>query len=408
MAAQKDAPIPSWFRRISVAGRAVPRFFQESARRDEHLESIPLLINANTRAEVNQAKTFGCKCLSYIALRDLFVTEQGSTPANPHRRVKWDKRRPGMLLLDTNGRLVNTFMDGSKRMNRYLTCANTAAYCDAAMQLVKKTMDMGTDGLFIDNAGARQECYGHNIAVGYSEKYRTVIAAAPGERPSDPEIGKLSVHEHLHPGLDQNSAFARLLRAVLQRVGTYGKDKIVVVNGMTFIGCADGAMWESFVCSWAWKGKRLAHWAEAKQRARELKAQLDAGKRIIALTYLRNTATTIKDDAYFCYAAARMLDFIWTDCQTMGKNEANRLYAIDLGEPQTPLRTTSGMEYRIFEGGLLALNAGPHTIKAGLRLGPLSGRRTFEDTYAKTRIQADRRALPVDLPPESGRVYLCE
>ena len=82
-------------------------------------------------------------------------------------RIPYSNTYPEILLINKEGRFVNTLMDNSYRMNRYLVCSNNPTYIKKAIECVKRIMDIGSDGLFIDNVnGCKEECYGENLHVG--------------------------------------------------------------------------------------------------------------------------------------------------------------------------------------------------------------------------------------------------
>ena len=64
-------------------------------------------------------------------------------------------QHPEILLKDADGKWVHLPMDGSDRIFRFLTCANSPGYWKLSLAYVKKMMDWGADGIFIDNVGAR-------------------------------------------------------------------------------------------------------------------------------------------------------------------------------------------------------------------------------------------------------------
>jgi hypothetical protein len=406
MIEQEVLSIPDWYKKRSVAGSLWRIQLNKKYLQEYGLGSNILLINANTRELVEKAHKLGFKCITYVAFMDVYVTD-GGDGTNWHQRVVYDNRKPGMLLLDKNGRPVNTFMDHTKRMNRFVVCNNTRDYVDAALSHAETSLKMGADGLFVDNCTSRLPCFGHNVRIGYSEKHKTVISADPRVTPVDPEVQKLSVHQHLWPEVDHNTAFKLLLKEVRRKVKSFGQDKVMVVNGTDFTDVADGGLWESFICSWGWNTRKF-DWPRMKDQARQRKPYTDMGYRIVALSFLGHTPNPIKDDAYFCYAAARLLDFIWSDYQSMGKDPANRLYSLDLGEPTSEILTASGVDYRIYEKGIIALNPERQGKKVKFKVGPLSKRPALEDAHAEKQIKIDGHYLPVEFPAESGRVYVCD
>ena len=80
-------------------------------------------------------------------------------------------------------------------------------------------------------------CYGHGLHVGYSKKYRTVIAEVPGAKQYDAEVENLPVHTHLYPDKDNTYALKQFLIRARQIIKSYNKDNIVVVNSATDDPC---------------------------------------------------------------------------------------------------------------------------------------------------------------------------
>ena len=399
-----DLMAPEWFRTLPVCGSRARTDLLDGAVRAEEI-GLPLLINVQTKEDIARAHELGYKCLTYIALMDVFITDRGDPPRlERHGRVAWDKRKAGMLLLDWRGRPVNTFMDGSKRMARFVACTNTREYTEGAFALVQDVMEMGTDGLFIDNAGPRLECHGHGTLIGYSEKYRTVIVARPGMTQYDPEVRKLSVHEHLRPELDHNTAYELLLAEVRGKVRECGEDKVVVKNGEGFADAVDAVMLESYICSWAWNKRNMTR-TRLRSLAQQYRPYIDSGHQVVALSFLGHTPNEVKDDAYFCYAAAKVSGFIWTDYQTMGPSEARNLYPVRLGEPTSDLLSNSGVDYRLYEHGIVALNMGEKAKRLRLKLSGSAAHEAYEDVYTGTHLRPERQTLTVEVPPDSGRVY---
>ena len=127
---------------------------------------------------------------------------------------------------------------------------------------------------------------------------------------------------------------------------------------------------------------------------------------VIALSFLGHTRNDTKDDAYYCYAAARLSGFIWTDYQTMGASDASRLYRVELGDPASETRSVSGIDYRSYTRGVVALNDRPTLKKVRLVLADSLPHAQYEDVYTgRTLVPQDGR-LQVEIPPHSGRVYV--
>ena len=84
---------------------------------------------------------------------------------------------PEILLKDEDGRWVNTPMDQSHRLHRFLTCANSPSYWKLSLAYVKKLMDMG-GGSFVSR-GDDSGTHGKEKAIWQSAgfDYETVQEA---------------------------------------------------------------------------------------------------------------------------------------------------------------------------------------------------------------------------------------
>ena len=237
------------------------------------------------------------------------------------------------------------FADGT---NCYVMCPNVAAYQDAMVAWVRHIMELGADGVFVDNLMARAPCAG-------------------------PRYGR---HEHLYASQDE--AFAKLLERVRAVVKHYKPDGAVLGNSAAptrlpaiFWPQLDADMLESYIVSWASPDRQLdwrGHW---HAQALALQPLLAAGKQIQALSYLGHTPHGILEDAFFTYASARLAGFVWNGGLALDQPDAAILYQIRLGRPLGPEAEEDGVFFRAFERGFVALNpdqsrAGTITIKPPL------------------------------------------
>ena len=375
--------IAPWFRRVATytAWPQMPRAHGPfgkgalSAAERARLAGLGLFINVQTPAAIRAAHALGGRALSYLSFYDTYVHTEGFESGTA--RVPWDGRTAQILLLDARGRFVNTPMDETWRMWRYLVCNNTREYVERALAMVRRQMEAGADGLFVDNSGRRMPCYGHGVPVGYSRKYRGVCTAMPrydetdltagappeelyagGKRPvipaSNPEIGNLPVHRHIYPGKSHLYAYRQLLRKVRRVVRGYGRDKVIVVNGAAMAEEADAVMAESYICSWTWTDRK----ANRKELAAKWAPYIASGRKVLALSYVGHTRWGDVEDALYCYAAAMLSDFMWSDYGTGTGKVCARLRKLNLGRRLTEPTAAGEVESAWFENGLAAVNDG--------------------------------------------------
>ena len=176
----------------------------------------------------------------------------------------------------------------------------------------------------------------------------------------------------------------------------------------------DSDMMEGYICrqiatngqaivqSTTWQGDPAMKWDDL---GRKLQAYLNQGKQILVISDLGSNKG-LREDAFLCYASARLAGFIWYGLggRSMADPEVVDLYRLRLGAPLTEeLTDVSGVYYRGFERGLVAVN--PDQVNARnltIQSPPIPATRFF-DIFPKT-------PWPIvdvlTIPPWSGRVYL--
>jgi hypothetical protein len=147
---------------------------------------------------------------------------------------------------------------------------------------------------------------------------------------------------------------------------------------------------------------------------RQLQAYLAQNKQILVISTLNGydqngqglSQYGVDEDAFLCYASARLAGFIWTFGQRFSfplDQAANirKLFSLRLGKPLTGELTdaTSGMNYRVFERGLVTVNSDMQHDKNLSPKPPIVGD-IFFDVFSSlwTSVLA--------VPKYSGRVFL--
>ena len=171
----------------------------------------------------------------------------------------------------------------------YTTCPNVAEYQDAMVAWVRE--DHG--------AGGRRR---------FRRQHQHRAAPCYG-----PKFGK---HKHLYD--DQNHAYAMLLKRVREVIKRHQPDGALIVNSASPLSIPaeywkyiDADMLESYICTWVSKERWFdwkTHW---HAQGVKLRPYLEAGKQVQALSYLGHTPYGVKEDAFFCYATARLAGFVW-------------------------------------------------------------------------------------------------
>lgn len=346
------------------------------------IKGVPLISRVPvSEVAFKQAHEQGFRVIPYVHFTDIhtFYADQDIFPF----------QHPEVLLRDKEGKWVHLPMDGTDRFNRFLVCANNPSYCKLSLAYIKKIMDWGADGLFIDNVGHRQECF------------------APGFTNRNPEFASY-IHEHIFPDKTHDYAWDRFLESVYALVKSYGNDKIVLLNsgiGTEFQKNGDCCMWESFIYSWAWEGRRPEHsWEKIKERAAQNEWYTKAGRRIAALSTINRTRNEAKEDAFWAFAAARLVGFIWW--ANLEGTGAEILYQAHLGKALSPLKDENGISFRIYENGVVVLNNSTENRYLEIVLPGGFQQNQLLDIYNGSKmIPVKNKKVKVSVPKGCARVY---
>lgn len=347
----------------------------------ESVRGIPLLSHVPHSADVFRlAHEHGIKAIPYVHFMCIHTNYADQD-------VSYFEH-PEILMKDAGGHWVHTGMDGTDRLHRFRTCANSPSYWRLSLDYVKKMMDLGADGVFIDNCGRRPPCFAPRF-----------------DRVRNPEFEPY-VHEHLFPNASHDYAWGRFLEAVRALVKSYGEDKIVILNsgiGDPWQSAGDCAMWESFIFSWAWEGRRHT-WSDVKAKAKANQWYLEAGRRIVALASLDPRRHKIKDDSFWAFASARLVDFIlWAD---LAHTEVEFLNRVRLGRGLGPCQEVEQIAHRFFENGLVVLNDSQEDRQVRLRVASeLAGAELLDLYDGKKSVPLVEGMLEVRVPAQAARIF---
>jgi hypothetical protein len=346
------------------------------------IKGVPLFVQApHSKAAYEEAHKQGIRVIPYVHFTDIHT--------NYADQDVFYFMHPEIILKDAKGNWLHMPMDGSNRMFRLLTCANSPSYWKLSLAYIKKMMDWGADGIFLDNVeDHREDCFATKFNV------------------RNPEFPAYE-HEHLFPDATQDYAWDRLLQAIRSLVKSYGEDKIVLINSgidTQFQKDGDCDEWESFIYSWAWEGRRQT-WADVKKLAKNNEWYLNAGRRITAKSFLNKSRKEIKDDAFWAFSAARLVDFIWWAELTGTGAEA--LYQAHMGKGLEPFKETNGLAFRSYENGLIVLNDSEEDKNVELTLAAGFKPKQLQNLYDGSQIvQIKNKKIKVSVPKKTARVYL--
>ena len=301
------------------------------------------------------------------------------------------KASPESIEVNADGSFRRSaFWDCEDNKNKYTLCPNTVAGQDAMAARIEQILKLGADGVFLDVVRTREPCFG-------------------------PKFAK---HQHLHE--DQNHAYAMMLKRIRELIKRHKPDGALLANSgdplgipMEYWKYIDADMLESYICTWISKD-RLPDWkTQWHAQGPKLRQLLDAGKQIQALSYLGHTPYGIKEDAFFCFATARLAGFVWCSPEAFVRPESAPLYRLTLGKPLGAETEENGVYWRAFENGLVAVN--PARDKPGeIAVKPPIPTTLFYDFFSDVKGDVSPRGRVLDVsktrklpvPANSGRVFL--
>ena len=324
---------------------------------------------------LKEARRQGVRAFPYMTFYQAPLVERYQE-ARLHEHPDW-------ILINANGKWAPTgFWESEDAKNMYCTCPNVAGYADSVLAYVEELMKRGAAGIFLDNVHPNRECFGE----------------------------KFGKHKHIFK--TQIEAFADLMRRARELIKRYDPDGALLINSADpvtlpaeFWPHTDSEMSESFICTWV----ATDRWGDWQKNWNGIDKKIPARKQVCCLSYLgHDTKHSFKDDAFFCYASARLMNFIWGAGYSLDKVKDDRpvrtLYSLTLGAPATPETVADEVHYRIFKNGIVAVN--PTDSQKALSIERASPTSLFWDVYEEKSLPAEGGRVALNLPPQSGRVYL--
>ena len=128
-----------------------------------------------------------------------------------------------------------------------------------------------------------------------------------------------------------------------------------------------------------------------------------AGDRALAFLDPHN----IKDDAFWAFASARLVDFIlWAD---LAQTEVEFLNRVHLGRGLGPCREAEQIAHRFFENGLVVLNHSREDRQLRLRVASeLAGAELLDLYDGNKSLPLDEGVLEVRVPAQAARIFVVQ
>jgi hypothetical protein len=313
---------------------------------------------------------------------------------------------------------------GASLLDPLVVCPNVEGYQSAMVAWVSYVMDQGADGFFLDILQGRDPCHGEQLGF-----HKHII-------PDDPSNFSKQCSD---PSSNQNKAFELLLKRARDAMKRRRPDGFIWGNSGNplalptpayqcptlpeFQQYIDGDTIEHYICQYngpnlvqstTWQGDGTTTW---DQLGRKLQPYLEKGRGILALSDIGSPKGR-REDAFLCFASSRLAGLIWYglfgEYSVVDQTVAD-LYRLDLGKPVTPelVDGASGVNFRVFERGLVAVNWNQTSANAlTVQSPPIPATRfydLFSYSYATVLSQPNVEVPPggsLSIPAMSGRVYL--
>lgn len=388
-------PAPLWLQQAeSYNGfyQAKPAWDRRNIR--EKLSRFPLIVGVpHDKAVIDRCHRAGIRVIAYVNYMELLDTEV-ETKAKGRIYYEWLQsaehesldiaRHRDWVCIGENGEEVKSVWGSNHgHPGLFYTCFHQAGLQQAALGQVRAIMEMGADGVFIDNAGAVADCCGDRFGR----------------------------HPHPDPSMNNTQMYELLQRRIYELVKSFGEDRIVMQNSgiiPSHWAYCDAQMWEACVWGNGTPG-RMQEWEELEYAGTEAEEAVKRGKTVVLLSYLDAAPKgEAVDRALYAYCYARLFGFLWADWfgfeETPGCTEpAHDLYSVRLGRPVSSIKRSKDAIYRVFEHGIVLVN--PTASEVSVEI-PARGFNVLKGIGRGGTVTAARGALRITLPPDSGRVFL--
>ncbi len=260
-------------------------------------------------------------------------------------------------------------------------CSSAAGYLAAVENGVRALMEMGFDGVFVDNI------------------YPDRVAKCHG--------AEFGLHVHDPPDANTDVTYIECVRRIHRTVKQFGDEKLVLLNSGrqdVFADARDGSMIESYVVTTG-SPERLHNWDAILELANELRDERANGRVVTVLSCIPADARhAVRDNCFYSYACAQLSGFRWT--ATSNRQDLVRILCrTGMFEPAADIDTRGGLWFRHYENGMVIVNPDADVaIEAQLPI-PETVSNPVE-LYTGRRHQVSGGETGICVFPESGRVIV--
>lgn len=324
-------------------------------------------------------------------------------------RVAYRREHPEICLTDEDGQFVDALVDGTYRLQTYLTCLNNPRFVEEALALVKRVMHKGADGVLIRYDRQDQRCHAHRRHVGYVREKEDIYSEIPWMEQFDERVLSLPRHRHLYPDKDQDYAFERFIGKVKPLVKGYGTDKVVILEANSrFHDRADGVFVKSLLPDLDQIGK------------------LRSGTAKPVLVSSFSWEACNKKNLSLAMSMSWLYGFAYVVPETISPDLVGRLSKINRGKRRSDVLPLGAARGTIYENGVAVVNTSKSEAIARLKLPENYPHHNLVDLYTGRPAKIDSGTtitkssvhdkayekvggdLVVRIPARSGRLYFVQ
>ena len=217
-----------------MVGKRLPETMEVYDRWRQYYQVVTVakLGESDLCAWIARVQSGGAKAIAYVQFTFSWDTQEMKRHKIRRAEVTnyfWDEldlaEHPEWCLVGSGGSRVPYVRDARRPTFMYRTCFNSSGYREACLEVVRKVMEMGADGVFVDLVQPLRVCQG----------------------------GASGNHRHADPGKSNTQAYHALLNDIYSLVKSYGTEKGVILNSLIADGprvsphwrIADGLMLEA-------------------------------------------------------------------------------------------------------------------------------------------------------------------
>ncbi len=386
------SPAPDWLRNADMFNGWYREWTDGMI--SDWMKGFPLIVGVPaSKSMIEKAHEAGLRVIvrvNYMELQnsEVHIASKGSLYRQPDEATPADlldlAEHPEWTCIDSDGNPRRSNWGISQDIpGLFSTCFHQADLRQNALTQVCNIMNLGADGVFIDNAVPVYECFG----------------------------AKLGKHEHPDAADTNTEAYELLQREIYKLVKTFGPDKIVMQNSgiaSSHWAYCDAQMWEGFRFD-ANHADPVDDWPDLQYAAEEHAEAVRHGKVPVVLSYFSKVpADRRREAALYTYAYTRLHGWLLSDWFDLTKSPENHMlaraiYSIRLGKPLSDAKPIGDLLYRAFENGIVVLNPTKASLSTAI---PTAHDGQLSDVAYDRDLSALDGSVTLEMAPESGRVLL--